>query len=59
MRAYLTHRINDHFIFKGGYQRYNYKYSGSGWNVGAPQLLNDNPVLGFPTTRTPMYSSTA
>lgn len=47
--SYLTHRINDHFIFKAGYQRYNYKYSGSGWNVGAPQLLNDNPVLGFPS----------
>jgi hypothetical protein len=47
--SYLTHRINDHFIFKAGYQRYNYKYSGSGWNVGAPQLLSDNPVLGFPS----------
>jgi hypothetical protein len=47
--AYLTHRIHDHFIFKTGYQRYNYKYSGSGWDVGAPELLNANPVLGFPT----------
>ncbi len=47
--AYLTHRISDHFIFKGGYQRYNYKWSGSGWNVGAPALLSADPILGFPT----------
>ncbi len=47
--AYLTHRISDHFILRGGYQRYNYKYSGSGWNVGAPQLLDADPILGFPT----------
>ncbi len=46
--AYLTHRISDHFIFKGGYQRYNYKWSGSGWNVGAPALLSADPILGFP-----------
>jgi hypothetical protein len=47
--TYLTHRISDHFIVKGGYLRYNYTYSGSGWHVGAPKLLSDNPVLGFPT----------
>jgi hypothetical protein len=47
--AYLTHRINDHFIFKADYIKYAYKYSGSGWHVGAPKLLDSRPLLGFPT----------
>jgi len=47
--AYLTHRITDHFIFKAGYIRYDYTYSGSGWHLGAPKNLNDTPLLGFPT----------
>jgi hypothetical protein len=47
--AYVTHRINDHFIFNADYLRYNYTYSGSGWHVQAPKLLNSMPLLGFPT----------
>jgi hypothetical protein len=26
-----------------------YRYSNSGWDVGAPQALDSNPILGFPT----------
>jgi hypothetical protein len=48
--AYLTHRINPHFIVKGDYIHYDAQWSGSGWNVGAPQKLSGAPqVLGFPT----------
>lgn len=47
--TYLTHRINDHFIFKADYIRYNYSYSGSGWHLGAPKSLGGTPILGFPT----------
>ena len=47
--TFLTHRISDRFILKGGYLRYNYTWSGSGWHVGAPKKLSDTPVLGFPT----------
>ncbi|MDR3763824.1 MAG: DUF3373 family protein [Acidobacteriota bacterium] len=49
VEAYMTHRINPHFIFKADYQRFMYQWSGSGWNVGAPHQLNADPVLGFPT----------
>lgn len=47
--TYLTHRITNRFIFKAGYIRYNYTWSGSGWHVGAPKKLDSTPVLGFPT----------
>jgi len=47
--TYLTHRINDRFIFKASYQHYNDTWSGSGWHVGAPKRLDSVPVLGFPT----------
>jgi Protein of unknown function (DUF3373) len=47
--SYVTHRITNHFILKGDYQRFHYKYSGSGFPVGAPELLSSSPVLGFPT----------
>lgn len=47
--AYLTHRINSRFIFKGDFIRYNYDYSGSGWHLGGPKALDSNPTLGFPT----------
>lgn len=49
--TYVTHRINDHFIFRASYQRLDFRYSGSGWNVGAPQPLDRGTpqVLGFPT----------
>ena len=46
---YLTHRIHDHFLLKGSYIHYNYAWSGSGWQVGAPKRLNSSPILGFPT----------
>jgi hypothetical protein len=47
--AYLTHRINDRFIFRANYIHYAYNYSGSGWHVGAPKPLDSTPMLGFPT----------
>jgi uncharacterized protein DUF3373 len=47
--TYLTHRINDHFIFKADFMHYNYTWSGSGWHLGAPKRLNSTPLLGFPT----------
>ena len=47
--AYLTHRINPHFVFKADFIKYLYDYSGSGWHVGAPKKIDSTPVLGFPT----------
>jgi hypothetical protein len=47
--TYLTHRINDHFMFKADFERYNYTWSGSGWHLGAPKRLDSTPLLGFPT----------
>lgn len=47
--TYLTHRINSRFIFKADYIHYKYNYSGSGWHIGAPKKLDENPILGFPT----------
>ncbi len=47
--TYLTHRINNRFIIKGDYIYYNYRYSGSGWHLGAPKSLTGTPILGFPT----------
>ncbi|MGB7847734.1 MAG: DUF3373 family protein [Candidatus Acidiferrum sp.] len=47
--TYLTHRISERFIFKASYIDYNYRYSGSGWHVGAPQPLNTPSIMGFPT----------
>ena len=49
VEAYLTHRINDRFIFKGDFIKYLYDYSGSGWHLGAPKALDSTPVIGFPT----------
>jgi Protein of unknown function (DUF3373) len=47
--TYATHRINDHFIFKADFIRYNYTWSGSGWHLGQPKRLDSIPLLGFPT----------
>lgn len=47
--TYLTHRISDHFLLKGSFINYNYGWSGSGWQVGAPKRLNSTPILAFPT----------
>ena len=47
--TYITHRIHDHFLVKGSYINYNYGWSGSGWQVGAPKRLNSTPILAFPT----------
>lgn len=47
--TYLTHRIHDHFLLKGSYIHYDYGWSGSGWQVGAPKRLDSSPILGFPT----------
>ncbi len=47
--SFITHRISNHFILKGDYQRFHYNWSGSGWDVGAPERLSSTPLLGFPT----------
>ena len=47
--TYLTHRISDHFMLKGSYINYDYAWSGSGWQVGAPKRLDASPILAFPT----------
>lgn len=47
--SYLTHRISERFIFKTDFIKYLYRYSGSGWHVGAPKALDSKPILGFPT----------
>lgn len=47
--TYLTHRISDHFLLKGSFINYDYTWSGSGWQVGAPKRLNSSPILAFPT----------
>ncbi len=47
--TYLTHRISERFIFKADFIKYGYTYSGSGWHLGAPKKLDQNPILGFPT----------
>lgn len=47
--SYLTHRLNNRFTVKGSYIHYNYRYSGSGWHLGAPKDLTTTPILGFPT----------
>ncbi len=49
VETYLTHRINDRFIFKADFIKYLYDYSGSGWHVGSPKDLGSTPTLGFPT----------
>jgi len=49
VEAYLTHRIAPRFIVKAAYIRYGYDYSLSGWQVGAPKPLDQNPILGLPT----------
>lgn len=49
IEAYLTHRISPRFIFKASYIDYSYDYSGSGWLLGAPKPLDEQPILGFPT----------
>jgi hypothetical protein len=51
--GYLTHRIARRFIVKLAYINYNYKYSGSGWHVGAPKELEPDdgsaPMVAYPT----------
>ena len=47
--TFLTHRISERFIFKADFIKYDYTWSGSGWHLGAPKRLDQNPILGFPT----------
>lgn len=57
VEGYLTHRINERFIFKADFIKYLYDYAGSGWHLGAPKLLDSMPTLGFPTySRATMFS---
>jgi len=46
---YFTHRIKNRFILKLDYINYDWKYSGSGWHMGAPKDLASTPILGFTT----------
>ena len=47
--VYLTHRIKNRFVIKLDYIDYNFKYSQSGWHMGAPKELGTDPppILGF------------
>jgi hypothetical protein len=47
--AYILHRIMKRLIVKADFIHYQYQWSGSGFQVGAPQKLNSTPTLGFPT----------
>ncbi len=47
--VYFIHKIYDRFHLKLNYMDYDYKYSGSGWHLGAPKKLSEMPVLGYPT----------
>lgn len=48
--VYLTHEFTPRFILKLDGIRYNYRWSGSGWDVGAPMPLDAGPqIMGFPT----------
>ncbi len=49
VEAYLLHDIYKHFQIKVDFINYDYKYSGSGWHIGAPKKLDAMPLLGFPT----------
>ncbi len=47
--AYVAHRPYKRMTVKLSYTHYLYDYSGSGWHVGAPQDLDDDPILGYAT----------
>ncbi|MEJ2369192.1 MAG: DUF3373 family protein [Acidobacteriota bacterium] len=47
--AYVIHKIARRFMVKLDYINYQYDYSGSGWDVGAPKKLDATPILGYPT----------
>jgi len=49
IEAYLIHHIAKKFLVKLDYINYDYDYSGSGWQLGAPKKLDSTPILGFPT----------
>ena len=49
VEGYLTHRIAPRFIMKADVTRFQYDYSLSGWQLGAPSRLDETPLLGFPT----------
>ncbi len=46
---YYLNKIYKNVILKLDWQRYDYKYSGSGWHIGAPKELDSTPILPFPT----------
>jgi hypothetical protein len=46
---YYLNKIYKNVILKLDWQRYDYKYSGSGWHIGAPKELDSTPILAFPT----------
>jgi hypothetical protein len=47
--VYYFHEFSKHFMLKLDYMHYDYKYSGSGWHIGAPKELDSTPILGFAT----------
>lgn len=46
---YLLHKFYKNVLLKLDWMRYDYKYSGSGWHIGAPKELDGTPILPFPT----------
>ncbi|MEJ5165447.1 MAG: DUF3373 family protein [Thermoanaerobaculia bacterium] len=46
---YLLHKFYKNVLLKLDWMRYDYKYSGSGWHIGAPKQLDETPILPFPT----------
>ena len=49
IELYYFHNFSKRFMLKLGYMHYDYKYSGSGWHIGAPKELDSTPILGFAT----------
>ena len=46
--AYGIYKLNRWINFRLGLQKYNYEYSQSGWHLGTPKKLDEEPILGFP-----------
>lgn len=47
--AFVSQTVGRNLSLRLSGIRYDNEYSGSGWHVGEPKLLESNPVLGFPT----------
>jgi hypothetical protein len=47
--AFVSQTVGKNLSIRLSGIRYDNEYSGSGWHVGEPKLLDGNPILGFPT----------